>query len=134
MNAMNRFVMAMIVAASALGASGALAQGAEEYRPQVGQYGKDVIWVPTPDMLVERMLTMAQTTPRDFVVDLGAGDGRIAIAAAKKFGAKSLGVEFNPDMVAVARRNAKAAREPSTCTRATVSARPNTCARKAAGR
>jgi SAM-dependent methyltransferase len=77
-----------------------------EFTPQVGQAGKDVIWVPTPDDLVERMLRMAQTTSRDFVVDLGSGDGRTPIAAAKKFGARSLGIEFNPDMVDLSNRNA----------------------------
>ena len=54
-----------------------------KFEPQVGQAGKDVIWVPTPDDVVERMLTMAQVTPKDFVMDLGAGDGKIAIAAAR---------------------------------------------------
>jgi protein-L-isoaspartate O-methyltransferase len=68
------------------------------YEPQVGQAGKDVIWVPTPDEVVDRMLRMAQVPPNDYVVDLGAGDGKIAIAAAKKFGARSLGIEYNPDM------------------------------------
>jgi SAM-dependent methyltransferase len=73
-----------------------------DYKPQVGQSGKDVIWVPTPDELVTRMLKMAQTTPQDYVVDLGAGDGKIAIAAVKQFGAKALGIEYNPDMVKLA--------------------------------
>jgi SAM-dependent methyltransferase len=73
-----------------------------EYHPQVGQSGKDVIWVPTPDDLVTRMLQMAHTTPQDYVVDLGAGDGKIAIAAAKQFGATALGIEYNPDMVKLA--------------------------------
>lgn len=77
--------------------------------PQVGQQGKDVIWVPTPDTLVDRMLRMAQVTQNDFVVDLGAGDGKIAIAAARDFKCRSLGVEYNPDMVGVARRNAEKA-------------------------
>jgi SAM-dependent methyltransferase len=86
----------------------ALAQNAkEEFQPRVGQAGKDVIWVPTPDRAVERMLQMAQVKPGDFVVDLGSGDGRTVIAAAKKFGAKSLGIEFNPEMVALSRRNAE---------------------------
>jgi SAM-dependent methyltransferase len=76
------------------------------FQPQVGQAGKDVIWVPTPDDLVERMLRMAQTTPNDFVVDLGSGDGRTVIAAAKKFGARSMGIEYNPDMVDLSNRNA----------------------------
>lgn len=70
----------------------------QEYKPQTGQPGKDVIWVPTNDALVERMLRMAKTTSSDLVYDLGAGDGKIAIAAAKKFGARSVGVEYNPDM------------------------------------
>ncbi len=81
----------------------------KDFKPQVGQQGKDVVWVPTPDEVVERMLNMAQTKPEDYVIDLGAGDGKIAIAAAKKFGARSLGVEYNPDMVALAQRNAQAA-------------------------
>ena len=84
----------------------AQAQKKEEFTPQVGQAGKDVIWVPTPEELVERMLRMAQTTPNDFVIDLGSGDGRIAIAAAKKFNARSMGIEYNPDMVEVSNRNA----------------------------
>ncbi|MFO1362104.1 MAG: class I SAM-dependent methyltransferase [Burkholderiales bacterium] len=84
----------------------AQAQKKEDFAPQVGQAGKDVIWVPTPEELVERMLRMAQTTPNDFVIDLGSGDGRIAIAAAKKFGARSMGIEYNPDMVDLSNRNA----------------------------
>ncbi len=95
-----------ILAAAALGASALAQEQSRAFTPQVGQAGKDVIWVPTPEDLVERMLRMAQTTPADFVVDLGSGDGRIAIAAAKKFGARSLGIEFNPDMVELSNRNA----------------------------
>jgi hypothetical protein len=82
---------------------------AAQFQPQVGQAGKDVIWVPTPDEVVDRMLTMAQVTPQDFVMDLGAGDGKIAIAAAKKFGARAIGIEYNPDMVKHANANAQAA-------------------------
>jgi len=82
---------------------------AAQFQPQVGQAGKDVIWVPTPDDVVERMLTMAQVTPNDFVWDLGAGDGKIAIMAAKKFGARAVGIEYNPDMVKHANNNAQAA-------------------------
>jgi hypothetical protein len=100
--------LASVVAAAAL-AAGGLACAQQEFKPYVGQQGKDVVWVPTPDEVVERMLTMAQTKPEDFVIDLGAGDGKIAIAAAKKFGAKSMGVEYNPDMVAFAQKNAQAA-------------------------
>jgi len=72
------------------------------YRPVIGQSGKDVVWVPTPDDLVDKMLRMAKTTAQDYVIDLGAGDGKIAIAAAKSFGATSLGIEYNPDMVKLA--------------------------------
>ena len=67
------------------------ALAAAQFTPQVGQAGKDVIWVPTPDDVVERMLVMAQVTPNDFVWDLGAGDGKIAIMAARKFGARAVG-------------------------------------------
>ena len=81
----------------------------EAYEPHVGQAGKDVIWVPTPDEVVERMLRMAQVTPNDYVVDLGAGDGKIAIMAAKKFGARALGIEYNPEMARHAQRNAEKA-------------------------
>ena len=82
---------------------------AQKFEPQVGQAGKDVIWVPSPDDVVDRMLTMAQVTPNDFVIDLGAGDGKIAIAAAKKFGARANGIEYNPDMVKHANDNAQKA-------------------------
>jgi len=77
----------------------------EPYEPVEGQAGKDVVWVPTPLVLVEKMLDMARVTPRDFVMDLGSGDGRNIIAAAKR-GARALGVEYNPDMVELSRRNA----------------------------
>src|SRR5438045_5769207 len=75
------------------------AVAAQKFEPQVGQAGKDVIWVPTPDEVVDRMLTMAQVGPSDIHFDLGAGDGKIAIAGAKKFGARATGIEYNPDMV-----------------------------------
>src|ERR1051325_11074999 len=81
---------------------------AQNYEPQVGQEGKDVIWVPTPLPLVEKMLDMAKVTAQDYVVDLGSGDGRTVIAAAKR-GARALGIEYNPDMVELSKRNATAA-------------------------
>jgi len=84
------------------------AASAQKFEPQVGQAGKDVIWVPTPDEVVARMLTMAQVGPNDFHMDLGSGDGKIVIAAAKR-GAKALGIEYNPDMVKVAQDNAQKA-------------------------
>ena len=76
-----------------------------EFRPEVGQAGKDVVWVPTPPALVEKMLDLAMVTPQDYVMDLGSGDGRNIIAAAKR-GARALGVEFNPDMVDLSKSNA----------------------------
>jgi SAM-dependent methyltransferase len=75
------------------------------YEPQSGQEGKDVVWVPTPDALVEAMLDIAQVTAADRVIDLGSGDGRTVIAAAKR-GATARGIEYNPDMVALAQRRA----------------------------
>src|SRR5258706_14419779 len=85
----------------------ALAQ-AQPLEPYEGQAGKDVVWVPTPRALVEKMLDLAAVTPRDFVVDLGSGDGRVGIAAAKR-GARALGIEYEPEMVELARKNAAAA-------------------------
>ena len=73
------------------------------YEPVVGQEGRDVVWVPTPHVTVEKMLDVAQVSPQDFVIDLGSGDGRNIIAAAKR-GARALGVEFNADMVEYSRR------------------------------
>lgn len=81
---------------------------AQTFEPVVGQAGKDVVWVPTPPDLVERMLDLAEVTADDFVIDLGSGDGRNVIAAARR-GARGLGVEFNPDMVALSTRLAQAA-------------------------
>jgi SAM-dependent methyltransferase len=69
--------------------------------------GKDVIWVPTPDAAVDRMLLIARVGPNDLVVDLGSGDGKIVITAAKRFGARARGYEFSPDLVEVSRRNAR---------------------------
>jgi precorrin-6B methylase 2 len=81
------------------------AQPAKEYQPEVGQAGKDVVWVPTPQALVDKMLEMAKVTPKDYVIDLGSGDGRTVITAAKR-GSKALGIEYNPDMVELSKRNA----------------------------
>jgi SAM-dependent methyltransferase len=80
----------------------------EPYKPVSGQAGKDVVWVPTPEKVVEKMLDMAKVAPTDFVVDLGSGDGRNVIGAAKR-GAKAVGFEYNPDMVKLSRQLAKEA-------------------------
>jgi len=95
-----------LLMALAIAAGGAFAQNPSE--PYVGQPGKDVVWVPTPHTLTEKMLDMAKVTPKDFVIDLGSGDGRNVIAAAKR-GARALGVEWEAQMVAISRKNAQAA-------------------------
>src|SRR3954468_6210392 len=78
---------------------------APAYEPSVGQEGKDVVWVPTPQVVVDRMLDKAKVTARDFVMDLGSGDGRTVITAAKR-GARAMGIEYNPNMVELSKRNA----------------------------
>jgi precorrin-6B methylase 2 len=90
-------------------------QKPKPFEPQVGQAGKDVVWVPTPQELVEKMLDLAKLTPKDFLIDLGSGDGRTVITAAKR-GAHALGIEYNPDMVELSRRNAEAAGVSKTAT------------------
>jgi SAM-dependent methyltransferase len=80
--------------------------GDDKYKPRVGQEGKDVVWVPTSNELLALMLKTAKVSPNDLVYDLGSGDGRIAIAAAKDFGARSVGIEYNPEMAKLAQRNA----------------------------
>jgi precorrin-6B methylase 2 len=77
----------------------------QPYEPKVGQAGKDVVWVPTSQALVDKMLDMAKVTPQDFVMDLGSGDGRTVITAAKR-GATAMGIEYNPDMVELSKKNA----------------------------
>jgi SAM-dependent methyltransferase len=80
-------------------------QGEKEYVPVERQDGKDVVWLPTAQALVDNMLDMAKVTSQDYVIDLGSGDGRLVITAAKR-GARALGIEYNPDMVALSKRNA----------------------------
>ncbi|MGE0875954.1 MAG: class I SAM-dependent methyltransferase [Burkholderiales bacterium] len=98
-----------IAACSGAWSGAALAQAQTTpagYEPKSGQAGKDVVWVPTPQVVVDKMLDMAKVTPRDFVIDLGSGDGRTVITAAKR-GASALGIEYNPDMVELSKRNAE---------------------------
>ncbi len=102
----SRHVSRMLLASCfvSLAAAAAPSQEVREpFQPIEGQAGKDVVWVPTPPVLVEKMLDMARVTPQDYVMDLGSGDGRNVIAAAKR-GARALGVEYNPDMVELSRR------------------------------
>jgi hypothetical protein len=101
----------LALAASAAIATSAFAQTQTQtkpFEPQVGQPGKDVVWVPTSQALVDKMLDLAKVGPQDVVYDLGSGDGRTVISAAKR-GARAVGVEYNPDMVALSRKNAAAA-------------------------
>jgi precorrin-6B methylase 2 len=105
-----RVISALAALAFTISAGAAFAQGSGQkpFEPQVGQAGKDVVWVPTPQAVVDKMLDMAKVTKNDFVMDLGSGDGRTVITAAKR-GARAMGIEYNPDMVELSVRNAKEA-------------------------
>jgi len=107
-------VLALVAAVTGVSAQ-TTTQKPKPFEPQVGQGGKDVVWVPTPQELVEKMLDLAKLTPKDFLIDLGSGDGRTVITAAKR-GAHALGIEYNPDMVELSRRNADAAGVSKTAT------------------
>ena len=103
-----------LLSALCLSAVAAIAAGAgvdvpaEPYQPTMGQPGKDVVWIPSPEVMVEKMLDLARVTAHDYVIDLGSGDGRNVIAAAKR-GARALGVEYNPDLVELSKRAAASA-------------------------
>jgi hypothetical protein len=105
-----RLIRHLALAALLVAISNACAQNqpaaSPDYQPEVGQEGKDVVWVPTPQAVVDRMLDMAGVTAKDYLMDLGSGDGRTVITAAKR-GARATGIEYNPDMVALSRRNAE---------------------------
>jgi SAM-dependent methyltransferase len=107
-------LLALIAAFALAGSHGAAAQklpeyGDDIYKPSMGQAGKDVIWIPTPDALITALLGAAKVTKDDVVYDLGAGDGRIPIAAARQFGARAIGIEYEAEMAELARRNAQRA-------------------------
>jgi hypothetical protein len=111
MNRSRVFRRSALTLALSLAASVAWAQATatqKPFEPSVGQAGKDVVWVPTSQILVDKMLDMAKVTPQDFVMDLGSGDGRTVITAAKR-GARAMGIEYNPDMVELSKKNAQAA-------------------------
>ena len=107
MNRLYSFRLLCVVLGLAFIAAGVPAQAQQEggFQPTVGQPGKDVVWVPTQQDLVEKMLDLAKVTPQDYVIDLGSGDGRTVITAAQR-GARALGVEYNPDMVELSKQNA----------------------------
>jgi len=100
-----RSLLALYLSVIAAGVFAQAQPAQEQFQPQVGQEGKDVVWVPTPQALVEKMLDMAKVAPQDYVIDLGSGDGRTVITAAKR-GARARGIEYNPDMVELSKRNA----------------------------
>ena len=103
--------LVLLSALVTLSGATAVAQTATQtkpFEPYQGQPGKDVVWVPTDQRLVDKMLDMAKVTPQDFLTDLGSGDGRTVITAAKR-GLRAQGIEYNPDMVALSKRNATAA-------------------------
>ena len=100
------FLAASSAAAFAQAQQAPAASPPSTYEPTSGQEGKDVVWVPTPQILVDKMLDMAKVRPSDFVIDLGSGDGRTVITAAKR-GARALGIEYNPDMVELSKRKAE---------------------------
>ncbi len=106
---------AIVTLVASLAAASAHAQATatqKPFEPKVGQAGKDVVWVPTSQALVDKMLDMAKVTPQDIVFDLGSGDGRTVITAAKR-GATATGIEYNPDMVELSKKNAAAAGVPA---------------------
>jgi SAM-dependent methyltransferase len=100
-----QLMLMLVLSLSAATVVGQAQPDPKEFEPHVGQEGKDVIWVPTPQALVDKMLDMAKVTANDYVIDLGSGDGRTVITAAKR-GARALGIEYNPDMVELSKRNA----------------------------
>lgn len=111
MNASTRhliFVLVALLVGHAAEAALTREQCEKQHAPRIGERGKDVIWVPTLDTLTIAMLKAARTTADDYVIDLGAGDGKIPIAAAKHFGARALGVEYNPQLVKLAQCNVRA--------------------------
>src|SRR6186713_1995850 len=112
MNTLQIFRRTWLAAGFSIAAAGLIAHAqapaTDTFQPSVGQPGKDVVWVPTPQAVVDKMLDMAKVTKDDFLMDLGSGDGRTVITAAKR-GARAFGIEYNPDMVTLSQNNAKAA-------------------------
>ena len=108
MNSSRRLNMSLIAACLSMISVSLYSQGVTEnkdFQPHSGQEGKDVVWVPTPQVLVDKMLDMAKITSQDFLMDLGSGDGRTVITAAKR-GTRAQGIEYNPDMVSLSKQNA----------------------------
>jgi SAM-dependent methyltransferase len=100
-----QLLITLVMSLTAIGAYAQQTAGQKPFEPRVGQAGKDVVWVPTSQALVDKMLDMAKVTPQDILYDLGSGDGRTVITAAKR-GATAFGIEYNPDMVELSKKNA----------------------------
>jgi SAM-dependent methyltransferase len=97
--------LAFVLAFTQAACTQSTSQTESEYKPEPGEAGRDVVWVPTDTSLVEKMLDIAKVTPNDYLIDLGSGDGRTVIAAAKR-GLKAHGIEYNPKMVDLAKKRA----------------------------
>lgn len=104
----NRSIIILLFICTIAGAYAQEKTQSSEFVPRVGQPGKDVVWVPTPDATVNKMLEIGEVSSKDFLIDLGSGDGKTVIAAAK-LGARAEGVEYNPEMVALSKKNAEKA-------------------------
>jgi methyltransferase family protein len=102
---LRRLLLALFLSIGAATLDAQAQPAKQQFEPRVGQEGKDVVWVPTPQPVVDKMLGLAKVTPKDYLIDLGSGDGRTVITAAKH-GTKALGIEYNPDMVELSKRNA----------------------------
>ena len=102
---LRRLLLALFLSLGAAAVDAQAQPAKQQFEPRIGQEGKDVVWVPTPQPVVDKMLGLAKITPKDYLIDLGSGDGRTVITAAKH-GAKALGIEYNPDMVELSKRNA----------------------------
>jgi precorrin-6B methylase 2 len=103
-----RTILTLSLSLVAAAASAQATATQKPFEPSVGQAGKDVVWVPTPQVLVNKMLDIAKVTPKDYLMDLGSGDGITVITAARR-GITAMGIEYNPDMVELSKRKAKEA-------------------------
>ena len=109
MNIINLLTRSLIICLLSVLSNSIFCQGKSQdkgFQPEVGMEGKDVPWIPTPQILVDKMIELAKITPDDFLIDLGSGDGRIVITAAKS-GTRALGIEYNPELVHLAKINAE---------------------------
>jgi SAM-dependent methyltransferase len=109
MNLLKPLKLLLLAATLVLGGCASTNYGDEQYRLRMAIAGKDIIWVPSKLDMVHKMLDAAQVTRQDIVYDLGSGDGIIPIEAARKYGVRAVGIEYNPDLVALSQRNAKRA-------------------------